>query len=721
MIDNRTLGELRRHWKYYAEFSGVSNDRLKRFHKEQSNLSKSVLEKYTTNLSPSRSAGMLWHEAMKPVATLFRKYWETGTTFTSLSEIKSATNINPTFLYSLSGEVFNPHYGSFPAGFHLMPAFAPIATDPAGPLSSTGSPAINVCKQQFKAWGESFRAARAANSIIIRFHAGEAIAFCRALNEFNITGQTSTNIFVSAWRAPQINLGELGTSAPRGPTVFDVIDTSNLTDHLGLLNLLIVTQPLLKNAPKSQSVLYTETLLRSGEDATQSFLARICTDVPTISSLLGLAPRAYVSGFTTQSNVHELLFSDMSAQFHERVAWVNPASGDYHYTNQVTITFEVEALAHAIFGIYDSMFTHEKTMTSLLAKPSAAGLMAMGEVHFQRETVAILLRAIQARIRVQNGDWDQVTSRFLDLVDEDKSRLIEPNNLQELILQLHLHGVHTDPLLQPHLHNMFRKMPRTNIFDHWPTVPPVACVVLTVPRKSLKVFFDDPEWTGTPTLQCFLRVERANDNTYSAVHAIWGKCITLPDSNATAIQEDTHGMNGQSDLVVSFWAHTRLLEIPGTYVALGVKSTPQAVMQFMGTMGVQLEVFKAGVTNKQHVRILTYRPTLASETPYTLRSFPASQPHAASDYSCQAIVDTKRGDRCVSSLSVRFDVGSAAEQESLLKGAAVSATQIASCTLELVIGQYRHPITYPYPIQGNSHKLRIARKSHYVEVRHLIT
>jgi hypothetical protein len=92
----------------------------------------------------------------------------------------------------------------------------------------------------------------------------------------------------------------------------------------------------------------------------------------------------------------------------------------------------------------------------------------------------------------------------------------------------------------------------------------------------------------------------------------------------------------------------------------------------------------------------------------------ASQP----GYSCEAIIDKQTG--CyVDSLCGRFMVNSPEEQDKLLNGAAVSAIQISPCTMELKIGSYAHIVPYHYPINGSSPRLRIARKSHYIEVRHM--
>ncbi|KAF5355426.1 hypothetical protein D9758_006279 [Tetrapyrgos nigripes] len=78
----------------------------------------------------------------------------------------------------------------------------------------------------------------------MRFFLGEAIAVCRAISLFSETGATTTRIPVSQWKAQTITLNrEADGGYGDAPTIFDVIDTSNLCDHVGLLNVLIASIP----------------------------------------------------------------------------------------------------------------------------------------------------------------------------------------------------------------------------------------------------------------------------------------------------------------------------------------------------------------------------------------------------------------------------------------------------------------------------------------------
>ncbi|CAE6468387.1 unnamed protein product [Rhizoctonia solani] len=727
MVDTRSLTELRRHWKNYADFSSRPIDRRNQLLKEQKELTETVAVK-GDSLPSSRSAGMLLNVAVFHMLEMFQGYWQTGTTSTEPSEVQNSTNLNPTFCYSRSGETFNPHPGTFPQGFHLVSAFAPVAEDPVGALPTTGSPAINKSKQQFTAWCSAFRVARAANAITLRFYCGDALAFCHALHELKSTGNYFPGLFSSAFRGTQIILDELSASAPSAPLTFDVIDTSTLADHVGLLNLLIAAPPLLKELPSSQSVLYTNSQFRSEDGPIKSFLEHICTDIPTLSVLLGISPRPYISTFSAQSNIHEMIFanknilsvsgvtSDQGHQYQERITWTNPCSGDSHTSETFTATtFEAEDLAHLLLGMYSKMFALERS-SHIVASVTPSELELLSRVTFNRESVAHLFKAVQRRCYLRNGTWDHVAKKFLEICGTGDDCPAEPSNYQDLCLQLHLAGVFTSETLRPDWATKSRLIPHSPLFDGWESIPPVVCVVLTVPRRRLQIFGGEVEGVNTLAMQCRL-ITGNLDHDHSSIHVIWGRCIKARDSDHMVIAEDDCGLFGHSNLLVTFWASACLLDSPDVKVDLRLKSTPESVIACGNILGVNLQVFSTSITDKHHVTILRYCPTVASEP---LRYPPSGQqpdPPLPTwpGKVCEAVV-TKPAKRHVDLLSVRFHITFPEEQKSLLKGVQVSAKQTSPCTMQLSIGEHIHPIVFSYPIQGRNSRVRIARKSQYVDI-----
>ncbi|CUA73099.1 Protein TIC 214 [Rhizoctonia solani] len=731
MVDTRTLAELRLHWKNYADFSSLPHDRTSQLYAKQKDLSKAIAVEGKTMISTSRSAGMLWNEALYHLSDMFAHYWKTGTTYITASDIQKATNLNPTFCYSRSGEMFDPHYGTFPQSFHFGPAYVPITEDPVGTLPNIGSPAIEKAKQQFAAWCLAFHAARAANAIIIRFYFGDPLPFCHALATLKATGKPSTGLFSGAYRATQIMLDELARSDPHAPLNFDVIDTSSLVDHVGLLNLLIVTPDLLKTNPTSQSVIYTESILQSGKDFTKGFQERLCTDIPTFAALFGVAPRSYVSTFTAESNVHELIFSDDKVQslfgpdsgqvqFQERTVWTNPYSGDSHaYGKRLLVTFEADHLAVILLGIYDKMLEHERISESGAPRLPPEELKRLSWVNYNRESVAQLFKVVQRRIELRSGGWNDVIAKFIQMARADQRRPAEGANYRDMVLQLHLAGVMTFDELTPNWYDNpgYRPDPskRSGVLTGWKEIPPIVCVVLTVPRRRLTEVFGGPiEKVGTPYLVCCIQYRQVAHNI-SVPHAVWGRIIKSQDSDRVVIEEDPKGKQGHSDLIVSFWAPTRTVEELDTTVDLRLKPTMASVLSYYMKLPKLLEVFTAKMTDKQHVTILPYRPTLSSEPAMYPAEWKNPPDPDHSKYQCNAIVTENFG-QSVTSLFVRFTLQALDERLVLLQGATVGAKQIGPCTMELKIGSFTHSLLYCYPIQGKDPRIRIARKSGYIEV-----
>jgi hypothetical protein len=87
--------------------------------------------------------------------------------------------------------------------------------------------------------------------------------------------------------------------SPAAKAAYDVIDTSNLIDHVGILNTLPAVAPLLSR--RSTSVLFTDSLLQAAEDPAATLPALLCSDVTMISLLLGLAPTGHLVGYTTDA------------------------------------------------------------------------------------------------------------------------------------------------------------------------------------------------------------------------------------------------------------------------------------------------------------------------------------------------------------------------------------------------------------------------------------
>ena len=147
--------------------------------------------------SGCRSAGPYVLESMVAAPMVFDHFWTTGTTFMAKEEPPLATNVNPTFVYSLVGATFAIHFGTTRiAPSHLAPAFLR-----SRPASIVASDLVDCAKSQFRDWVTSFQTflGRRPGMITIRLFSGEALCFCQGLAEYRTTGSVTEDQTVAPW------------------------------------------------------------------------------------------------------------------------------------------------------------------------------------------------------------------------------------------------------------------------------------------------------------------------------------------------------------------------------------------------------------------------------------------------------------------------------------------------------------------------------------------
>ncbi|QRV73409.1 MYND Zn-finger protein [Ceratobasidium sp. AG-Ba] len=719
-VDSRTLSEVRRYWKHYVDFPNLSPNRLKALQNQQSKLSSTIISDGSDTLTPSQSAGMMWREATKPMSRQFIHFWKTGTCSVLNSEIQKAKNLNPTWCYSRSGEVFFPHDCTFPLGFHFSAAFAPLSSDPTkSGAPDSKPPPMDVAKRQFKAWCEAFKTARAANSIIIRHYTGDELAFCRALDLYNVTGKVATTLYSAEWSASRINLDEMKIGSSPAPTKFHAIDTANLVNHLGLLNLLVATRPIMEDNPMFNPILYTEEVTTLDQHNVRPFLKRLSTSVPTLSALVGLAPLSYVSGLTTYSNVHEAV-TEVSHTT-ERVSWVDPARGDsFNYSNRINISLEAGDLVNLLFDAYKrTMFLGENLVGTLPSEISLTRSKMKQSYYYDQSSMAAFFQLVKRRVHLKNGTWETVIKRFLDIVEHSPTTPWEKTQFDDLLLQLHLHGIYTADSLKPNWQSQFPVNPRPDMVKDWSSVPPALCVVLTVPRERFIITLQEKMPRSIFKFQCNLRADGPLGNSHTSIRCIWGKCVLKPSTDKLVLQEDIRGADGDSDLIVWFWAPTQVLAYKTKTVGFALYPTSDAFVLYAQELGASLEIFTADVEDKKHVRLLTYSPTSSSDAstrtqlPIFRYPDPALEPMTPI---FSAEISLREGQQGLTAYNARVEIDTLVAQDALLKGAKVKVTQISPCTMRLYVDEHIHVISYPYPVLGTPNKLRVARKSHYIEV-----
>ncbi|KAL1663368.1 hypothetical protein GGF50DRAFT_128063 [Schizophyllum commune] len=649
----------------------------------------------------------------------YARYWKHGVV---------ATEVNPTFLYTELGSGFTLHYGSDPIlGFHLAGLFAPIEGRPAQPdIAGVGA----YVQREFAGWCAAFRTRLTSSAkFVIRPYVGDALSFCRAL-----AGEGGQSI--SPFDGRPVELDSANDDPP--PRAYNVIDTSNIADHIGFFNVLTVSVPLLRQSP--WSVLHTNSLLPRSDKTTNAFLDRIGIDLTTLSLLIGLAPLPLLSHFSSKppSKLIGPTTDGNGARCHQPIAWKYPTGGDQVALQDGTpawkpVSFDPERLSDILLSLYLHMFTNEN-LEKIRARRSLEGVDDSSIVLDVRSSFTAFLKLLKGRIQT---DWPRAVKLLFDRIYADRSLMLGSNHFQDLFTQAHILGLYSFGFLSPTF-----EMPlfsSSALFANWRNTPLVGHLVMRVPRSAFQPLMDLPISTvGTPMLQCELVARFQFHSIFSSMQLTFGDVVVEGKGEAAvaAITRDEEGWQGEAPVVVSLAVPSRLLQLDpqNTMFRLALRGTPHAASNLTSTLGIELVLHSAGLMDEgvyvvqDPPRVHGFRSVQDAEA-----SIPDTSLHDASisDVSLPtatespdtrkntAIVIFNEGATTPSHLSIRVDFLSNSARETLApKTAVVAAQQYSPCTVKLLVGdgQLRDIVAFPFPVDARDAKVRVARKSGYVEI-----
>ncbi|KAF9065145.1 hypothetical protein BDP27DRAFT_1425084 [Rhodocollybia butyracea] len=712
-----TLEQARQRWKFYIEMENLPTKRQNFIREAFTKLVKDASRRFNSinsNISSARAAGPLLYEASPVYGQHALHYISTGVSSTESTVLASATLINPTFAYSFAGEGCNVHYGTSPlTPFHTSALFA-NATQPL-----RMSDVLQAAQKQFGEWCDAYRSrAVHPSKIVLRFLVGEATAVCGAFQSLNATQSVHTRIPVSQWRTSVLMFDEAQYSAPSNacaPTTFNVVDTTNLIDHVGLLNILVAALPL----RTATGVIYTESLLYKGkrEDAAKEFGARLFADLGTMALLLGVAPVDYLSGFCSRSNTNEILLNKTAsgAQFHQVTTWKAPTSSDVSVNIRPAVVFDNVQLGTLLWNIYRRIFEDENAMTVLTKYVPTGNVRAIAnskKIMYNRESFVLFLKITRGNLVLSAEDWEAVMKTFFRLQDEGSMLPTDTAHWQDFYSYLYKHNVYTLPIYREPLR-------RTGRFSEWPSVPHLVRVVLIVPRSVLEDVFNDPD-VATPVLQCDVR-GMLSTHVFSSVHAAFGRVSSTGTKSSPRIsfEEDKEGWKGRSPLVVSFTMPTRLLvnfePQRNLLVNLSISGTVSTIAQFAQKLGISLNVYGAKLSGGIHVEVLPEPISHASGFPAPALS---TEPLPHRIGSCGPVTVSLDGKHEIVNLfSCRMSVENPIIVHSFgSQGAIPNVKQISPCVVRLTVSGIFQDFVFPYPVRGSDHRLRLVRKSLYIEL-----
>ncbi|KAL1703107.1 hypothetical protein EV121DRAFT_292695 [Schizophyllum commune] len=708
-----TYAEVRRHWSLYSTMHALPRHELETLVREHVTRVMHV-SGATSNGAPlegtsARSAGPFAQAASKVMAKKYKSYWENGTVFEEPSHIQAADMLNPMFVYSLGGVRNSMQMGLDPlTGFH----YADLYGNAVGEVTSAEVTAHAL--REFGDWASAFADAVRRDSgrptPVVRFLLGEATAACRALRIVAATGQTKTTIPVAHYQSTVLEFADeyAAGASESAPMEFHIIDTSNLDDHMGLLNCLVTSLPLLSTIP--EATIYTESLLFRTADASTELKRRLHADIATMALLIGVVPIDFLSSFSSRSNVHELRAQQdtkkVQSQYHQVTTWKRPTSCDPRSTAQRAwrqpIHFDPHALGDLLLKIYNTMFEQESPAIYMERNRDApehiASLQCM-LIYYTRESFVFFLDLVRNALGTPLDKWDAAMNWFMYRLMQQRASPHDMARRHELQTLVHHYGVYN-------LGGYFdmQRSPPTGLLASrlraWSAIPPVLRLVFTIPRAFLNLALGNPVTEGeservkgalqrqTFGLQCHVGARKGH--IFTAVQMVFGsfKSTGTPADPVFTLKPDLEGWRGSSPLIATFLVPVRLLETMDANEAQ-VRLTTR--VDEVG--GMQMPPVYLGDIWKANSAVKVFP---ASSQPLPV------MPQYAGQRSSPATVDVGDGlGPVMLSRKIRLrNVGDASDATVITQSSPCTLTAGVSATTE------SHDLIFPFPIMGEEHAVR---------------
>eukprot|EP00752_Nemacystus_decipiens_P011512 g10222.t1 len=307
--------------------------------------------------------------------------------------------------------------------------------------------------------------------LTIDVHVGDALGFCDALSAVpqGETGGAPTPIPPVAFQKATVQPLELkgDVFGPAGrPPAFDVIKTSNLADHLGIVNLVMASGPLLKE--HSQALLLTSYLSTTQKkylpkERREMLEELLCMNAHTASVLLGVVPVSSISPVVGHADVLISLAEKLSgsSSFSQessppaqlRLAWKRPTQSAAATTRTMTrggptgylVDISPDDFARLVLPVYKAMFEHipsSEMMAPVLSKRSIghqrALLRSMITVnHYTSVTFGRLLVLAGRKLRLDEAHFEAA----LRAVVHSSGLILAPNLNLEQVAVFHTLGL----------------------------------------------------------------------------------------------------------------------------------------------------------------------------------------------------------------------------------------------------------------------------------------
>ncbi|KAK8125801.1 uncharacterized protein PG998_001560 [Apiospora kogelbergensis] len=657
-------------------------------------------------LTGIRSASPVALHALKILPHTHSEYWKIG----------SLTESNVQLPNPLMGGILSKHTLLHRAtdpvlGFHLAPAVAKLA--PGSPLEPKGQSQgmgqlVQAATTQFREWVGAFQ-----NQLKL------------ALKDARVASNNAATVYRRQFDMSGYELDlDAYSSLDNKGLLFDVVDTSNLADHLGAVNLLVSASPLLK--PVCSSTLYIETLMKGANRRQAELDDLLLGHAPMSSLILGVSAVDSWTNATSISSVDAFVIGAIynkknQDHLHSRIAWKRDCSALISGGPAPMLYVDPAVLSSVFFSMYHHMFEYEDP-SGFMGASEDEMLISMRKSAYPRYHRGSLVALLKHARTTIDTDWPLVYRSLKDMISSDHKLLLGSLYVQELAVFMHTMGIFTDEWLQKQI----KRDSKADDFNAWNVVPETVAVTLVVPRARFdKIYIADPSKKCAPTLQVGLSSSRPDQwkSLFAGVQLAFGSLKPQyhprEDAFQVSLEPDFSGWSGSSNIVASLMVPTALLQAePGSArISLRIQTTAQSLSVYGNAgFGPEMIVYETNLADAAHVFVTKKLPGLPA-----LESKPDSQvqqPTSGTKQPFQITADVDVNSARLISLTGHVDITTDEGKKLLADKVPIELRQSSPFTIEIVFGKdiLVLPITYPVPVDQGASKTRVARKSSYVEV-----
>ena len=738
-VSEETYCEVTRCWQEYADFADptrqsspkvqakysqirhrirkIRNDRVARFEED--------------SFETSESMGPFKDSKLGTVSRAMSDYWRTGVVgdsdATDIFLDKSGEGLpNPLFSAALhSSQGWDCHDTTDPLkSFYFADSLQEFHDKNEEPEAGEFA---KSARAQFLTWIQSFSQYVDNDRVVVRFWSAEALAACLTLRARLKAG--SGMEFILPYARPW-SVAQMDVDASMHTDRFNVIESSDLVDCLGLLNVLTACRPLLLDTP--DVALFSKTLLRPIDGDKPAMQTLLPANIKEIGVLFNLVPLGCLTGVQTTSTLSE---TDKSGVINgpTQIIWKVPGLGDgmeANNRNQQRTYVNSQQLFVIVYRIYSKMFDDEKPD---VYKQNRFQAQHGGGLHMNYYNKAAIVGLIQTvRLKV-NTDWKAMMDLLLQMIWTDGTRGIGSGSFQEVcvLCQLAKLADHEDLRVPPRHGSLssFGRLRAKSINDFLieENLPAIGYITLVVPRTSVAKL---TAIEGKPVLQARVRQIKGpsqlqHQSIFSMIHCMFGK-LDEPRCNhdRCVMYESEQSWNGTSDLVVCFRVSIQSLLLgpeDGIRVALHLGQTDSGSLAYERSLGTALCVFEAELSSPS-VKITRNHTVRVTD----IDQSPKLDTNVVSGTQNLHLTDTKLTSRVTASmhspesirlqyrLDVREDIKAS---KAITSGKRVNVIDVSPCLMYLSFGNScPRGITFPMPISRVNYKVQMAKESQRVEV-----